>query len=753
LAPAAVLAGKSCGIPQHLAAAEFIDETTIVFSDKPCYKAPITDKIEHKLMIKNTLTRASLALIICLTIFLGSACASERAMSAQQYYQQILPLPEHNKTEKEIFRYLKKDHYRKVEINDELSSLLLEKYLSDLDPFRTFFLSSDIKEFEAYRSQLDDDLRKGELGPAFKIYNRYQLRFIERLIYLINRLEGGIEDINFNLDETLETDREDLPWPAGASEQKDLWEKGLKSDILNLVLDDKPMDEVKDLLLKRYRNQLSRAQQAKSEDVFQQYMNSFAKTFDPHTQYFSPRSSENFNINMSLSLEGIGAMLTTENEFTKVVRLIPAGPADKAGDLKPDDRIIGVGQDADGEIVDVVGWRLDDVVDLIRGPKDSIVRLKIIPADAIDDHQTKVILITRSTVQLEEQAAKSELIEVKRDEAIYKLGVITIPTFYLDIQAMREGDPNYKSTTRDVRRLLAGLIEENADGIIIDLRDNGGGSLQEAETLTGLFINHGPVVQIRHANEKVDKLYDRDPRIFYTGPLAVVVNRLSASASEIFAGAIQDYGRGIIIGEDTFGKGTVQTLVSLERGQLKMTSAKFYRVSGASTQHKGITPDILYPSLYDKEKIGESSLEEALAWDTISGVPHQTYMNLSPLLPQLRDLHNSRIRDDADYVYLQAMTKYLSTLRDKTRISLNKEKREQEQDKAQETRLGLENTRRKAKGIPPAKDLDEIEENKEEREDKKAQEDPVLIESGNILVDLMSISSTLENKGEMAGKN
>ena len=655
------------------------------------------------------------------------------------------------KTEKEIFKYLKRDHYRKIAIDDKLSSIILDKYLSDLDPFRSFFLASDIKEFESYRYTLDDALKKDELAPAFTIYNRYQLRFIERLIYLINRVEGGIVDINFNLDETLETDRKELPWPANTREQQALWEKGLKSDVLNLILDEKPEDEIIDLLLKRYRNQLSRAQQAKSEDVFQQYMNSFAMTFDPHTQYFSPRTSENFNINMSLSLEGIGAMLTTENEFTKIVRLIAAGPADKAGDLKPDDRIIGVGQDIGGEIVDVVGWRLDDVVDLIRGPKDSVVRLKIIPADAVDDHQTKVIQITRNTVRLEEQAAKSELIELKRDDAIYKLGVITIPTFYLDIQAMRDGDPNYRSTTRDVKRLLAGLNEEKADGIIIDLRDNGGGSLQEAETLTGLFIKYGPVVQIKHADEKVDRLYDRDPRIFYTGPLAVVVDRLSASASEIFAGAIQDYGRGIIIGEDTFGKGTVQTLVNLDRGQLKMTSAKFYRISGASTQHKGITPDILYPSLYDKVKIGESALEEALAWDTISGVSHQTYMELSPLLlGQLRDLHKTRIKDDADYVYLQAMINYLNTLRGKTRISLNKQKREQEQNQAEKTRLGLENTRRKAKDLPLLKDLDEIEEDKDKKEDKKAQDDPVLTESGNVLIDLMTISSRLENKKEMA---
>ena len=700
-------------------------------------------------MIKNALTKASLALIICLTIFLVTPHASEVNLSARQYYQQLSPLEEHIKTDKEVFKHLRRNHYRKIGIDDELSSIILENYLSALDPFRTFFLAADIKEFESYRYGLDDALKKGELAPAFKIYNRYQLHFIERLVYLINRVENGIEDMNFNLDETLETDRKDLPWPASADEQKDLWEKGLKSDILNLILEEKPKDEVAGLLLKRYRNQMGRAQQAKSEDVFQQYMNSFAKTFDPHTQYFSPRTSENFNINMSLSLEGIGAMLTSENEFTKVVRLIAAGPADKAGELKPDDRIIGVGQDTGGEIEDVVGWRLDDVVSLIRGPKDSVVRLKIIPADALDDHQTKTIQITRNTVRLEEQAAKSELIELKRGDATYKLGVITIPTFYLDIQAMRQRDRNYRSTTRDVKRLLAELRKEKTDGIIIDLRDNGGGSLQEAETLTGLFIKHGPVVQIKYANEKVDRLYDRDPRIFYTGPLAVVVNRLSASASEIFAGAVQDYGRGIIIGEDTFGKGTVQTLVNLNRGQLKMTYAKFYRISGASTQHKGITPDIIYPSLYDKEKIGESSLEEALAWDTISGVPHQTYMDLSPLVVQLRDLHNKRIRDDADYIYLQAMLNHLSTLRGKTRISLNKQRREEEQTLAHKTRLDLENTRRKAKGLDPAKDLDEIEEDKEDREERTAQEDPALIESGNVLVDLMTLSTMLKNKDEM----
>lgn len=696
-------------------------------------------------MKKNILYTTSLVWIISLAILTGSLQASATAGSDQP--AQLSPVKEQARTEKEIFKYIKRNHYRKLAIDDELSANMFDKYLEELDPFRSFFLASDINEFEAYRLQLDDAMKNSDLSIAYKIYNRYQLRYIERLNYLISSLKDGIKDFNFDLDESIETDREEMPWPADSTEQTTLWKKVMKSDILNLILDGKSMDEIAELLTKRYKNQLSRAQQARSEDVFQQYMNSFAKTFDPHTQYFSPRTSENFNINMSLSLEGIGAMLTSENEHTKVVRLIPAGPADKAGELKPDDRIIGVGQDVDGEMVDVVGWRLDDVVDLIRGPKHSVVRLQIIPADAVDDHQTKVIQIIRDTVKLEEQAASSEIIQLDRDGRTYKLGVITIPTFYLDIQALRNGDRDYKSTTRDVKRLLAELEESKVDGIIIDLRDNGGGSLQEANTLTGLFIKHGPVVQIKYANEKVDRLYDQDPRIFYTGPLAVVVNRLSASASEIFAGAVQDYGRGIIIGEDTFGKGTVQTLVNLDRGQLKMTSAKFYRISGASTQHKGITPDISYPSLYDKEKIGESSLKEALAWDTIYEVPHQTYMDLSPILPRLRELHNQRISDDADYLYLQAMLEHIEKMRDKTRISLNKQNREQEQKQAQKTRLDLENRRRAAKGLSPVENLDEIEEDdSDKKEDKKAQDDPVLIEGSNILVDLMAIIEMSDDK-------
>ncbi|MCS5575373.1 MAG: S41 family peptidase, partial [Pseudomonadales bacterium] len=355
---------------------------------------------------------------------------------------------------------------------------------------------------------------------------------------------------------------------------------------------------------KRFRNRLSRTQKTNSEDVYQLYMNSYTRTYDPHTQYFSPRTSENFNINMSLSLEGIGAALQLEDEYTKVISLIPAGPADKTGQLKPNDRIVGVGQGEAGEMVDVIGWRLDEVVQLIRGKKGTIVRLDVIPAANPDDSASRIISITRNKVELEEQSAQSEVIELEQFGHVHKIGVIDIPTFYVDFKALQIGDRNFKSTTRDVKRLLRELIAEKVDGVVIDLRDNGGGSLQEAKMLTGLFIDRGPTVQIRSKSNRVDILDDRDISVIYDGPLAVLVNRLSASASEIFAGAIQDYERGIIIGSQTFGKGTVQSLLPLNRGQLKLTQAKFYRISGESTQERGIIPDIIYPANYDPNSIG-----------------------------------------------------------------------------------------------------------------------------------------------------
>jgi carboxyl-terminal processing protease len=671
----------------------------------------------------------------------GESLASD-SHNPSDYIKEITPLKEYQRVTTEIIRELKKNHYKKVAIDDALSSKIFVRYLSDIDPSHMYFLASDIKEFEPFRYKLDDGLLRGDSTPAFMIFNRYDERLAQRLVFIISRIEGGLKDISLEKTDYLEIDRDNAAWPASRSELEGLWIKALKNDVINMKLEGKTMTEITTTLSKRYWSQLKRLRQNTSEDVFQVFMNSLTTSYDPHTSYFSPRSSENFNINMSLSLEGIGAMLTTENENTKVVRLITAGPADKSKQIKPNDKITGVGQGPEGEITDVVGWRLDDVVDLIRGPKNTMVRLKIIPADATDDHQTKVVKLMRGTVQLEDQAASRDITDINRGGHTYKIGIIHIPTFYLDIRAMQSDSEDYKSTTRDVKRIIDELEALHVNGIIIDLRDNGGGSLHEANTLTGLFIKRGPTVLIRSADGVTETLYDRDPKTYYSGPMAVIVNRLSASASEIFAGAIQDYGRGIIIGDNTFGKGTVQTLLNLSHGQLKVTTAKFYRISGESTQHRGVVPDLYYPSLYDKDTIGESSLKDAMPWDAIGSVPHYVFGDVSPYKAQLRSMHTARMKHDPDYTYTLGMIKYLKAARDKKKISLVLSTRLQEKKKNDEQRITLENTLRKAKGLKTITNLDQLNEDKDESQrTKPAKDDAELVESGNILVDYLAIKN------------
>ena len=438
-------------------------------------------------------------------------------------------------------------------------------------------------------------------------------------------------------------------------------------------------------------------------------MNAFAKTYDPHTQYFSPITSENFNINMSLSLEGIGALLQTEDEYTKVVSLVPAGPMEKSKSIRPNDRIIGVGQESD-EIVDIIGWRVDDVVQLIRGKRDTSVFLQILPEGSSDLASSKVVEIVRKKVELEEQTAQAEVVEIEQFGNLVRIGVIDIPTFYVDFKAMQNGDPNFRSTTRDVKRLLDELQTQNVDGVVIDLRDNGGGSLQEAKTLTGLFIDRGPTVQIRSKANRVDVLSDRDVRTSYRGPLAVLVNRLSASASEIFAGAIQDYQRGLVIGTQTFGKGTVQTLQPLEYGQLKMTQAKFYRITGDSTQHRGIIPDLRYPDDYDPEAIGESTLDDPLPWDQIRPTYYRAKGDIQAYLPELISRHEARILEDPEFNYVIEAFKYRQLRADDTQLSLRESARIQEKSDNESFWLALTNTKRAAQGLPAVASLEELNE-------------------------------------------
>jgi carboxyl-terminal processing protease len=627
----------------------------------------------------------------------------------------LAAMPIHKETTKNIVDALASRHYVSTALDDALSAKIYDGYLEDLDSSKSYFLASDIADFNHLRLQLDDTLRAGDVSPAYFIFNRYHQRVAERFEQVIATLEQGVDQFDFTLNESLELDRQDAPWATTNSELDELWRKRVKLAVLNLKLADKEVEKTQEVLTKRYKNRLSRTLQTNSEDVYQLYMNSFTRSYDPHTQYFSPRTSENFNINMSLSLEGIGAVLQREDEYTKIVSLVPAGPAEKSRQIYPDDKIVAVGQGIDGEMVDVIGWRLDEVVELIRGKKATIVQLEVIPANA-KDSTSKLVQIVRNTVKLEEQEAKSEIIEVEQFGHTHKIGVIDIPTFYIDFQALQEGNKDFKSTTRDVQELLVKLVADGVEGIIIDLRDNGGGSLQEARTLTGLFIDQGPTVLVRNNNGRVDILNDRDIKTAYDGPLAVVVNRLSASASEIFAGAIQDYDRGLIIGNQTFGKGTVQTLLPLNQGQLKLTAAKFYRITGESTQHKGVLPDIDFPLDYDPESIGESTLESPLPWDKIRATSYQLKSHVSQLKQELIGLHDSRSASDPEFIYMRDAAAYRQARSKQELISLNLVTRQQEKIDSDDFWLTLENTKRKRQDLEPIASLDELNPKRDEPE-------------------------------------
>ncbi|MBF0573887.1 MAG: carboxy terminal-processing peptidase, partial [Desulfamplus sp.] len=550
---------------------------------------------------------------------------------------------------------LERSHYLGLRFNDNLSSKIFNQYINILDPAKNLFTKKEINEFEKIRYWLDNTLKKGDLTPGYALFNIYLERSFERLNYIIKNIDNWKKKLKFDGNDEITLDRKKAPWPFDKNELTQLWEQELKNAIITLQLEGESDDDITNLLTKRYKNRLNRLMQINSEDAFKTYINAVAMSFDPHTQFFPPRMSEDFDIQMSLSLEGIGAILQTEYEYTKVVSLIPAGPADKSGLLMPGDKIIGVGQGLKSVIQDTVGWRIDEVVNMIRGPKDSFVTLKIIPAGQKGSQNFKVISIKRDKVKLEEQAAHKKVVPFKKNGAIFNIGIITIPTFYLDFKGMQEGTDDYRSTTRDVFFLIEELKKENIQGLIIDLRDNGGGALQEANQLTGLFIKSGPTVQIRSRNGYMSRLEDADPSIAYNGPLIVMVNRMSASASEIFAGAIQDYNRGIVVGTQTFGKGTVQALQPIDDGQLKLTNAKFYRVSGESTQHRGVVPDIDLPSIYNSAETGESSLEGALPWDKSEQASYIPYpeTNIKQILSQLKEKHLKRVDTNPDFRYLK----------------------------------------------------------------------------------------------------
>ena len=644
-----------------------------------------------------------------------------------------------------VVELLKRHHYNKPPLDDARSVKIYQNYLKLLDPSRSFFTAGDIAQFAPWQNDFDDFLKGGNLKPGFTIYKVYLQRQQERLQYALGQLSQGVDTMDFSVDESLEIDRENAPWAKENAELDDLWRKRIKDEVLRLKIAGKEPKAIQELLTKRYQNQLKRIDQTLGEDIFQAYMNAFAQTYDPHTNYLSPENAENFDINMSLSLEGIGAVLQTDNEYVKVVRLVPAGPAEKTKQVAPADKIIGVAQ-GDGEMVDVIGWRLDEVVKLVRGPKGSVVRLEIIPAsNAPNDDTSKIVHITREAVKLEDQAASKSVIKLEHDGREYSLGVITVPAFYLDFKAYRDGNPNYKSTTRDVKRLLGELQAEKVDGIVLDLRDNGGGSLQEATELTGLFIDQGPTVLVRNSDGRVDVLADEEQGVFYNGPLAVLVNRLSASASEIFAGAMQDYHRALVIGGQTFGKGTVQTVQPLNHGELKLTLAKFYRVSGESTQHQGVIPDIAYPSVLDTKEIGESALDDSMPWDRIEAVVDPKTDPYKPYLAELAARHAKRTDNNPDFVFTRERLELSKELMQETRVSLNESKRRAQQNDLDARQLTLENNRRVAKGETALKELKrEDEDALPAADDKpKPEDDAYLTETGRILLDYLGLSSSV----------
>jgi len=636
----------------------------------------------------------------------------------------LAPRADHPGTATHVLALLDQAHQRDQDLDDALSGRLLDRYLKYLDPARVSFCATDIAGFEALRTKLDDELGKGELTSAYLIYNRLLKRQVERLGYLSGAVAAGLDKLDFDAGESLSVDREFAPWPADAEASRALWRKLLKSDVLSLLLAGRSREEAAKTLEKRYADQGRRARQARSRDVFSVYMNALAQSWDPHTTYLPPRDAENFDIRMKLSLTGIGALLSVDGEFTRVQSLIAGGPAEKGGDLQAGDLITGVAQGDDGEMVDTIGWRLDEVVDLtgvaqgddgemvdtigwrldevvdlIRGPKETIVRLEILPAERGAGGKSRTIRIVRDKVKLEDQAAKHRVIEVKRGEKRLEIGIIALPTFYADIQAARRRDPNYRSSTRDVARIIAGLRESGVDGIVMDLRGNGGGSLFEAIDLTGLFVGPRPILQVKNAEGRIQVLRSTKPAA-YDGPLLVLVNRMSASASEIFAAAIQDYGRGVVVGETSFGKGTVQNIAPLDHGQLKLTRAQFYRVTGGSTQIRGVSPDLALPGWIDPEQIGESALDEALPWDRIPAVEDVKPLgNVGRAVPGLMVKHRERIAADPDFAFLRARRALLDETRGTTLLSLDLEAREAERKALEKRLLDAENRWRKARGL------------------------------------------------------
>lgn len=581
-------------------------------------------------------------------------------------------------------QFLTRFAYKPVPLDDALSAKIMDRFIKSLDPDRVLFLQSDIDKFMAESDKIDDAINHQDLQIPFSIFNIYEQRVVDRMNYARDLLK---QNFDFTVQENYSFLRDKEPWPQTQADSNELWRKRVKSDWLRLKLAGKADAAIRDTLDKRYENSLERAYKYKSDDVFQSFMDAYATSIDPHTDYFGASASAEFDISMKLSLVGIGAVLQERDDYTTIRELVAGGPAQLSGKLAVGDRIIGVGQGEDGAIKEVVGTRLDEIVQMIRGTKGSVVRLEILPADAGPDGKHRLISLVRDKISLDKQAAQKSVLSVKDGDATRKIGVITLPAFYEDFEGRRKGDKDYRSATRDVAKLLGELKQDNVDGVLIDLRNNGGGSLSEAIDLTGLFVGKGPVVQQRDASGKIDVESDDLSAPLWTGPLSVLINRGSASASEIFAAAIQDYGRGVIVGEPSFGKGTVQTVVNLDRvarnnqpklGELKLTIAQFFRVDGNTTQLRGVTPDISLPGLSDPKTFGEASYDNALPWTQIKAAKYKPTGDIKALLPQLQSRHDARVKQDPDYQRFVDDVAEMKAQREKGVISLNEAERRKE---------------------------------------------------------------------------
>lgn len=711
-------------------------------------------------------------LMITFTAAALACSASPKAQKMVDGVQNITPDEQQSLAVRQVVSLIENYNYKHIKLNDSISSIILDRYIKAMDPSKYYFLASDIAEFDKFRTELDDDLRNGDLSAPFYIFNVYLKRYNERIDYSLGQIKAKYD---FNQNDTYTYDREKMNWVSSTTALDDIWKKRVKYELVNLKIAGTDAAKNIETLTKRYQNLKSQAAKFNNQDVFQILMDAFTEAIDPHTNYFNPRNAEAFNMEMSRSLEGIGATLQLENEVTKIVSIVPGSPAFKSKQLNAGDRIVAVAQGATGEFVDVIGWRIDNTVSKIKGPKGTTVRLKVIPVGQELSAKPIIVTLVRDKVILADQSAKKTVKSVQSGEVTYKIGIIDVPAFYADWKAMYAGDKNYKSTTRDVKLLIDSLKTiDKVDAIVMDLRANGGGSLNEAIDLTGLFIDKGPVVQVRDYNNNVKVNEDKDAGATWTGPLGVMIDRLSASASEIFAGAIQDYGRGVIMGTQTYGKGTVQQTISLndmvdpkilqemmkvlaankvknpkngvvpgstvildkdgvpQLGQLNLTMAKFYRVNGTSTQHKGVTPDFNFPSVYPLDKIGEDTEPSALPFDVIKPSNYEAVANLAMLKKELQKLHNDRMSRSLDNKALEEDIAESKKRDAEVSVTLNEAKLKAERDALESKNLARLNAIRQARGLAPVK-----------KGDKATKEEPfdfVQEESLKIMADLMKMT-------------